>query len=121
MDVDADVALLGDERLARVEAHAHADEAGLERNLAVDSRSERVRGLRESNEERVSLRVHLDAAVPAEAFTQRGPMLAECSGVGVAELVQQPRRRLDVREEEGDGPGGQPGHTGMMRRLEAKV
>jgi hypothetical protein len=59
--------------------------------------------------------------VPTEAFTQCGSVLAERIGVGVAELTQQPRRPFDVREEEGHGPGGQPGHTGMMRRLEAKV
>jgi hypothetical protein len=59
--------------------------------------------------------------VPAEAFAQRPSMLAEHVRVGIPELVQQPRRPLDVCEEEGHGPGGQPGHTGMMRRLEAKV
>jgi hypothetical protein len=102
-------------------AHADADRSRLERGLSVDSRGKRIRSLREGDEERISLRVHLDAAVPAEALTQRLSMLAERVRVGVAELVQQPRRPLDVREQERDGPGGQLAHTGMMRRLEPKV
>lgn len=48
-------------------------------------------------------------------------MLGEDPRVGVAELVQQPRRPLDVREEKGDCAGWQLGHTVMMRRLEPKV
>jgi len=35
--------------------------------------------------------------------------------------MEQPRRPLDIREEEGDGAGGQLGHTVMMRRLAPKV
>jgi hypothetical protein len=121
VDVDADVSLVGDERLARVEPNAHADRAGLERSLPVGSRSKCIRGPREGDEERISLRIDLDAAMPAEAFAQRLPMLAERIGVGIAELVQKPSRALDVGEEKGDCAGGQLGHTVMMRRLEAKV
>jgi hypothetical protein len=121
VDVDPDVTLFGYERLARVQAHADADRPRLERSLPVDSRGKRIRGLREGDEERVSLRVDLDATVPAEALTQRLSMLAKHIRVCITELAQQPRRPLDVREEEGDGPGGQLGHTVMMRRLAPKV
>ena len=48
-------------------------------------------------------------------------MLVQNFGVRIAELVQQVRRPLDVREEKGDCAGGELGHTVMMRRLEAKV
>jgi hypothetical protein len=48
-------------------------------------------------------------------------MLAEYFRVGIPELVQQLSRPLDVGEEKGDGPGGQLGHTEMMRRLDPKV
>jgi hypothetical protein len=121
MDVDADVALLGEERLARVQAHPDADRSGLERNLSVDSRGKCIRGPREGDEERVSLRVDLDATVPAKTFTQRLSMVAKHIRVRIAELVQQPSRSLDVREEEGDCPGWKLAHTGMMRRLRRNV
>jgi glucokinase len=49
------------------------------------------------------LRVHLDAVVRSEGLAQLVAMLGQGGGVGVAELVQQPRRSLDVGEEEGDG------------------
>src|SRR5439155_17779197 len=90
MDVDADVTLIREERLARVHTHAHADRAGFERSLPVDGRGKRIRGLREGDEERVSLRVHLDSSVPDKAFAHRLSMLAEHVCVRIAELVQQP-------------------------------
>ena len=67
VDVDPDVALLGHDRLARVEPHAHADRPAAERRLPVGGGRDRVGGARERDEERVALRVHLDAAVPREA------------------------------------------------------
>ena len=48
-------------------------------------------------------------------------MVRKYVGITVAKLLQEPRRPLDVREEEGDGAGGQLGHTGMMRRLGPEV
>ena len=103
MDVDPDVALVGDDRLARVEPHADADRPVVERRLAVGGGGERVRCARERDEERVALRVHLDAAVPRERLAQDAPVLGQQVRVPVAVLVQQPRRAFDVREEERDG------------------
>src|SRR5439155_20652238 len=121
MYVHADVPLVGDDRFTCVHTHANTDGADGE-GIAPFSRSgKRVRGSCEGDEERVPLRVHLNAAVPVETLTQRSTVIREHARVGVAELVQQARRSLDVREEKGDCPGGQLGPTGMIRRLEAKV
>ncbi len=121
MYVHADVPLVGDDRFTRVHTHANTDGADGE-GIAPFSRSgKRVRGSCEGDEERISLRVHLNAAVPVETLTQRSTVIREHARVGVAELVQQARRPLHVREEEGDGAGGQLGHTVMMRRLAPKV
>ena len=103
MDVDADVALLRHERLAGVDAHAHAHRPVRERALRRLGRRERVRRPREGDEERVALGVDLDARRGAERLAQHAPVLAEHVRVAVAELVQQPRRALDVGEEERDG------------------
>jgi hypothetical protein len=46
--------------------------------------------------------------VGGEGLAQDPPVLGERFGITLrAELVQEPRRALDVREEEGDGSGGE--------------
>ena len=58
----------------------------------------------EHEEERVTLRVHLDAALGGEDLAKHPPVLCQRLRVRLRpELVQQPRRPLDVREQEGDG------------------
>jgi hypothetical protein len=63
--VRADVALAGQQRRPRVEAHPHRDR---ERLLRFASRGERPGRGREGDEERVALSVDLDAAVPGEGL-----------------------------------------------------
>ena len=77
VDVDPDVALLGYDRLARVEPHAHADRPAAERSLPVGGGRDRVGGARERDEERVPLRVHLDAAVPRKGLPQDAAVPAQ--------------------------------------------
>ena len=112
-DVHPEVALVADGGLARVEAHAdaHLDAA---RPLVVAERALRVNGAAygvaradEREEERVALRVDLGAAGRAEALADEPPVVACDLGVVVAELLQQACRALDVREGEGDRPGGE--------------
>ena len=114
MHIDADVAVLGDERFSGVETHAHADRTIGERVTAFGRGRQRLPRLRERDEERVALRVHLEAAVPREGVTQHPPVLRQHLRVGVPELVQQPRRALDVGEKESDGSGRPLGHAGMI-------
>jgi hypothetical protein len=54
------------------------------------------------------LRIHLKPAVARERLTQQAAMLDQRVVVGLgAELLQEPSRSLDVREEEGDGANGE--------------
>jgi len=64
--VDPDVSLVGEMRRSGVQADSHADRAGFERGLRVGCRGERTGRRREGDEERVSLRVDLDAPVCSE-------------------------------------------------------
>ena len=118
MDVDAHVALVGQQRLARVEAHADADRACGERRLTLARGRERIGRPGESDEEGVALSVDLDAAVASEGVAKHAPVLGQCVGVGVAELVQQLRRALDVGEEKRDGAARKVAHPVKDRAAE---
>ena len=90
-DVEAVVALLADRRLAGVEAHAHADVHPLRprvrrvRALRLDRGRDRVARAREGEEERVALRVDLDAAAVSERLAHEPPVVGEHVAVPVAE------------------------------------
>ena len=76
---------------------------GFERLLPGLGGGDRTGSGRERDEERVALRVDLDAVVRGERGPKDAPVLCERLGVPVgAERVQQAGRALDVREEEGD-------------------
>jgi spore coat polysaccharide biosynthesis protein SpsF (cytidylyltransferase family) len=66
--------------------------------LPCRGRRDGIGGASERIEERIALRIDLDAPVTVKRVTQDAPMLEEHFCVRVAELVQQPRRSLDVRE-----------------------
>ena len=93
-------------RRTGVQAHAHRDRPGRELLVRLLRGRRRSLGGRERDEERVALGVDLDAAVSGERIAQHAAVLGERLGVRVRpERVQQPRRALDVGEEEGDGAG----------------
>ena len=98
--VDPDVSLLRQPRLTRVQPHAHPDRAVRERALAVRGGGDCIGRAAEGDEERVTLRVHLDALVVGKRRAESPPMLVQCLAIVVAELVQQPRRAFDVREQQ---------------------
>jgi hypothetical protein len=78
--------------------------------------SDRTRRRREGEEERVPLCVYLDAAPSRTGFADETAVLDQRLVVGLrSQLVQQPRRALDVGEEECDGAGRELGaHTEIM-------
>ena len=79
-----------------------------ERGWSSPTRRSAPGGRGEGEEERVALGVDLDAAVAANASRSTRRCSASACVVGLgAELVQQPRRALDVGEEEGDRAGGE--------------
>ena len=75
--VEADVSLLGQPRLARVQPHPHAYRPVGQRALAVRGGGDGVRRAGEGDEERVTLRVDLDALVVGERRAESPPMLVQ--------------------------------------------
>jgi hypothetical protein len=121
VDVHADVALVRHLRLARVQSHPHAHPTICERALRLlCSRGPIVRAL-ERNEERVALRVDLDAVVAPERLPQQPTMVRQDVDVAVTELLEESRRALDVGEEQRDGSGRQLAHADRISRWRAGV
>ena len=109
VDGQSGVAGLTSGGLACVDPHSNLDVHGLwplvgeERKLSFDGSKHRLARAREGDEEGIALRVDLVAAVSRERCAQQPLMLGEHPLVPVAELLHEPRRPLDVREQEGDG------------------
>ena len=102
VDVDAYVPLFRGNRRSRMEAHAHADRPAGERLLSARSRRDSADRRRECVEEGVALGVDLDTVVSGERVSQGAPVVGEDRGIAVAMLLDQPRRALDVGEEQRD-------------------
>jgi hypothetical protein len=90
-DVETDVSLGDPVRLAGVQAHPDANRLAVERALCIRRSGNGIRRAPERDEERVALRVDLDAVALAEHGPERPPVLHEPVGVGPAELLHQPR------------------------------
>lgn len=88
MHVEADVTLLRQPRLTRVQPHAYANRPTGNHALTVRGGSDGVRRAGEGDEECITLRVDLDALVLGERGAELAPMLVQRLAVAVAELVQ---------------------------------
>src|SRR5205085_4273353 len=84
--VETDVTLFRKPRLARVQTHPHANRATGKCALAVGSSGDRVRRAGEDDEERITLRVDLDALVLSERPAESPPMLLQRLPVVIAQL-----------------------------------
>lgn len=85
------------------------------RALSLDGSSDRVACAREDEEERVALRVDLDPVAGREGVTDDSPVRGQHLAVVVAEALEELRRVLDVREDEGDRSAGKLGHAPIVR------
>src|SRR5919108_5320068 len=85
VDVDPDVALVGQGRLAGVHSHAHANPPFGERVARRGRCGERIGSLRERDEKRIPLCVDLDPAVALKSFAQTPAMLSQHLRIAVAE------------------------------------
>ena len=104
VDVRTHVSLCAHHGSPRVDAQAQADRPGLEALDDLPRRPQRLGRGGEGDEEGVSLRVDLDAAVLPACLAHDAAVLLEKVGKHLsAYLVEQLRRALDVREEECDG------------------
>jgi hypothetical protein len=99
-----------------VDPHPYADPAVCKRLLGFPGGGNCSRRRGERDEERVALRIDLDPVVAGERITNRTAMVAERVGVAVGtQLVQEPRRALDVGEQERDRSGRElAGHAAIQ-------
>jgi hypothetical protein len=112
VDIEPDVARAAALRLARVDAHpdAHAVEFA-EGALRVGCGGDRVVGTGESDEEAVALNVDLVSVVLRHRVADQCVVTTQNLPVAVTEHLQQPRRSLDVGEEQRYRPGRELGHA----------
>ena len=110
MDVESDVPLVGQERVTRVDAHPHPRLTRDKGSLRVLRRGQRVVCVGEGDEEGVALRTELDPAMPAYSIPYQAVVLGENIDVFAPELLEQPSRAFDVREQERDGSGRELAH-----------
>ena len=110
MHVDPDIEATADDGLTRVDANANLDRVALptvrlQRALCLVGRKHGVGAVREREEERVALHLHLDAVEPRERLAEQPTMVVERSDVWIpAEALEKSRRPLDVSEQESDRP-----------------
>src|SRR4029077_10713965 len=109
--VHADIAAAGDEARPRVDADADRERATREAVVHVRGGRECRGCLGEDGEERIALRVDLDARVCLEGVADDAAVVGQHTGVALgAERVQEGGRPLDVREEERHRPRGERRH-----------
>ena len=117
VDVEPVVRVVGEDGPARV--HAHADLHGCplgpvargERALCCERGGERGTRIGEGDEELVGAAVDLVAVRLRDRLADQPPVLREDLRVLVAELLDEGRRALDVREEESDVAGRGAAHA----------
>ena len=111
MDVEADVALGPDARLAGVHAHSDAYLGVVgprlrgQRALRGDGGGERAGRGGKGDEEGIALGPDLDAAVRRECGPKKLLVACKDRRPSLAVRLEQPGRALDVGEQEGDRPG----------------
>ena len=116
VDTQADIALLADLGLARVQSHSDLDLGAFGPRMRVKVALRRHRGpdsvlpAGESDEERVALCVDLVTAVSRHGLADDALVLGKHFCVVRADLLEQLRRPFDVGEEEGDRPARKLGH-----------
>ena len=114
---ESEVAVLRDRRFARVHSHAHAQVGAIrplvrgEGALRVRRRRDRILRSAERDEERIALRIDLLPVVFLERRAQDPMVVCARDRVALTQLLQQTCRALDVREEEGDRPMRELGHS----------
>jgi hypothetical protein len=101
MHVHPDVALVGEVRRTRMHAHPHTNRAACQPLRRCRGRRKGPRCRRESDEERIPLRVHLHATLRGERLPQQPTMVRQRICVPFrTKLMQELCRALHVREEE---------------------
>jgi hypothetical protein len=119
--VDPDVAFVGDERFAGVDADSHTQGAVGKRVLPLAGGFDGVGRTLEGVKECITLRVDFGASAFGELGAENPSMFREHAGIGVTKLVEKRRRTFDVREQKRDCARRQRSHGGMIERSPEKV
>ncbi|HKV86765.1 MAG TPA: hypothetical protein VJT78_02075 [Candidatus Dormibacteraeota bacterium] len=98
-----------------MQSHASPNRSAGERPLTILRGGHRVGRARERNKEGIPLGVNLDAVMARERLTQSTAVLSQRVGISFTQFVEQPRRSLDVREQEGHSPARELRH-GLFSR-----
>jgi len=120
---EPEVPFVSDRGLSRVQAHAppHLRALGpvvlCQSALRCNGGSQSRVGASEGEEERISLRVDLATVASFCRLPEDAAVAVEGVAVPVSELLEQSCRALDIREEEGDSPARQLGHSVGVRAL----
>jgi len=111
MDIHPHIAGPGDGRLSRVKPHpdAHGRPIGplvcLKCALRLECTYQRVGSTRERHEERVALGIDLEAVALGERCPQQIALIGQDRRISLPQALEEQRGALDVREQEGHGPG----------------
>ena len=120
--VDPVIGVVGEHRLSGVHPDPDANRGslgprrGAERALRGERGSERILGLGEGDEELVGPAVDLAPARLGDRVAHEPAVLREHLRVRLAEVLDEARRALDVREDQRDRAGGKPVHAASVRR-----
>ena len=121
MDVEAEVAPVGDRWLSCVDTHADRrlklgrPLVQLERPLCRDGCAHSVVRIRERAEELIRSAVHFDPGRSFHCDSHQTAVIAEHAPVKVAQPLQEQSRPLDVGEEKRDSPARQRKHRDHLR------
>ena len=110
MHIDTDVPLPRQRRRTGMQTHPHPHRRRQQRRLRRFRGTHRSRRVGERAQKRIALRVHLCARVSGHRLSDQLSVLGQDVLVRGAELGEEPRRALDVGEEQSDGAGRQIGH-----------
>src|SRR5437660_11878326 len=89
VNVDADIPLLREQRLSRVQTHTDTEPARAESFLRVPRSGKRVVRPPERDKKRITLGVHLSPTVPLKRLSPHAPVLPKYLRIRPAQLVQQ--------------------------------
>lgn len=108
VDVQTDIVPLDDQGLPRVDPDPNPDRPIRQSRLHLPRRIEGIRSPSERDKERIALDPELNPTMSRDRVTDPFAMALKLGAIALAaELLEQPRRALDISEHERDRPGRQ--------------